>query len=463
MNKAARRTILIFVFIIPALLSFITGHNPTAQAAVIGGSVNTDITWELNEASGVLTLRGTGAIPDFGADYPEWLIYSEGVRTVVIEEGITHVGAYAFSQLSHFTSLSLPSTLQSIGTNAFSNCSALHDVTLPDGLTEIDSYAFFYCESLQTIHIPDSVTEIGFKAFAGCRNLKQIFLGKQITDIGKSAFENCPVAVVYYAGNKDRYNGISMDASLDNFAFHAQWVFDYKPEEYIFDGDILFSKDKTELISYPSYLVNRHFIVPDTVQTIAQSAFRSAVLESVSLPKGLVHIESKAFWDCPNLTRICIPTGVSRIGNSAFYNCNSLSDVYFCGSEEEWQTITISSDNAVLQAATIHFDHTHNFSNWSRNEAAARWERICTDCDFMEFSNKQEPPAYPGYGDINNDGVITSADARLALRASVGIETLSDEQILLCDVNASGFIEASDARLILRFSVGLETGFPAQS
>ncbi len=60
------------------------------------------------------------------------------------------------------------------------------------------------------------------------------------------------------------------------------------------------------------------------------------------------------------------------------------------------------------------------------------------------------------YGDIDGQGGVSSADARLALRYSVGLEQFTDDQVLAADVNGDGVVNASDARLILRGSVGLE-------
>lgn len=60
-------------------------------------------------------------------------------------------------------------------------------------------------------------------------------------------------------------------------------------------------------------------------------------------------------------------------------------------------------------------------------------------------------------GDVDLDGSVTAADARLALRASVQLETLSAEKSVNADADRSGKITAADARLILRRSVGLET------
>lgn len=59
-------------------------------------------------------------------------------------------------------------------------------------------------------------------------------------------------------------------------------------------------------------------------------------------------------------------------------------------------------------------------------------------------------------GDIDNDKNVTASDARTALRASVGLETLSEEQKKVADIDENGTVTASDARMILRMSVALE-------
>lgn len=61
-------------------------------------------------------------------------------------------------------------------------------------------------------------------------------------------------------------------------------------------------------------------------------------------------------------------------------------------------------------------------------------------------------------GDVDGDGKLSAADARLALRKSVGLEDYMDgsDEFIACDVDFDGKVSAADARLILRASVGLE-------
>ncbi len=79
----------------------------------------------------------------------------------------------------------------------------------------------------------------------------------------------------------------------------------------------------------------------------------------------------------------------------------------------------------------------------------------CNDCK-KYISGHKEIPITVSLGDVDGDGKISAADARLALRASVGLENLSDAEKLAADVDSNGQITAADARLILRASVGLE-------
>lgn len=129
------------------------------------GSCGEDLTWSV--ADGVLTIRGTGEMDDYyyayegGPDVPGWDPAS--FHEIVIEEGVTSIGAYAFSYAgdSPITSVRLPGTLDKIGEGAFYGCGRLTLVRLPEGLTYIGGSVFSGCTALAEINIPDSVTTLG--------------------------------------------------------------------------------------------------------------------------------------------------------------------------------------------------------------------------------------------------------------------------------------------------------------
>ena len=110
------------------------------------------------------------------------------VTRIVISEGVTKIGAYAFSYFKNTESVSLPSTLTEIGDYAFSSLPKLTSITLPNGLVKIGTYSFGNCSQLASITIPSSVTTIGEGAFENCSSLKEVTVPKTVTSIGSRAF-----------------------------------------------------------------------------------------------------------------------------------------------------------------------------------------------------------------------------------------------------------------------------------
>lgn len=173
-----------------------------------------NLTWSLSD--GVLTIQGTGPMESYSrwSNGPGWRRHSEGITSVVLPDGLTRVGSYAFSELSslrtlalpdsvtaiedgaflgceRLSSISFPDDLETIGDSAFQDCTALDDVTLPSEITILPNKVFLGCESLSSIVIPDSVTSLGYSAFESCDSLTSVTLSSNLTRIGSGAFSFC--------------------------------------------------------------------------------------------------------------------------------------------------------------------------------------------------------------------------------------------------------------------------------
>jgi hypothetical protein len=89
-------------------------------------------------------------------------------------------------------------SVTSISAYAFSNCTSLTSITIPDSVTTIGNAAFNNCDGLTSITIPDSVTTIGDSAFLACYGLTSVTVGGGVTTIGNGAFNRCDnIAHIY--------------------------------------------------------------------------------------------------------------------------------------------------------------------------------------------------------------------------------------------------------------------------
>ena len=150
-----------------------------------------NLTWKL-DADGTLTISGTGTMKDY--DYnnnPSPANQKKGsVKKVVIKDGVTSIGNFAFYNCKSLTSITIPDSVTSIELAAFNNCNNLTSITIPDSVTSIGDSAFELCNKLSSITLSNNITSIGNWAFHGCP-LTSITIPDSVTSIGAMAFYSC--------------------------------------------------------------------------------------------------------------------------------------------------------------------------------------------------------------------------------------------------------------------------------
>lgn len=104
----------------------------------------------------------------------------------------------------------------------------------------------------------------------------------------------------------------------------------------------------------------KELIIPEGVEYIGLSSFEGcSLLKDVVLPDSLTTIGTSAFKNCKALSEIVIPKGVEKINNGAFDGCDALTDIYYMGTEAEWEAIYKSIGNDVLSRVNIHFNYEY--------------------------------------------------------------------------------------------------------
>ena len=192
-------------------------------AVIASGKCGANLTWKLTE-DGVLTISGTGPMDDFMQDpwqypyvYPTWIDYAyDSIKSVVIEDGVTSIGNWAFAHCYTMTSIDISNTVTTIGTEAFWE-SGLTSVDIPNSVTSIGDYAFIYCAKLENVTVGKGVTSIGEGAFFCC-GLKQIIFKGSAPTFGDGAFGDVTATAYYYP------NATWTEDVLQNYGGKITWV-----------------------------------------------------------------------------------------------------------------------------------------------------------------------------------------------------------------------------------------------
>ncbi|RHR20537.1 leucine-rich repeat domain-containing protein [Clostridium sp. AF19-22AC] len=111
-------------------------------------------------------------------------------KSVIIEDGITAMGSYAFYS-SSLSNIIIPDSVISIGQGAFYCCSNLSTIVIPEGITVINADTFRECGNLKDIKLPVSFGSIGKQAFSGSLNLKSVIIPEGVKTISMEAFQMC--------------------------------------------------------------------------------------------------------------------------------------------------------------------------------------------------------------------------------------------------------------------------------
>ena len=289
---------------------YIPPDDPEANVSIGSGTLEGGLTWNLTKA-GILTVSGGGAMPDFSSveDQP-WKEHSSAIREVVIENGVTSIGACAFWNCGVLGAEIAPS-VTSIGNSAFRK-SSIVSVTIPSGVKTIGDSAFRECANLGSVTVSEGVETIGQSAFNACTKLGMITLPSSIGEVGAAAFSQCEKLgiVTFTPGSKQ----VKM-------------------------GDNLFTR------CYGLIKVT----LPKSIDRISEGMFQNCLMfPGLEIPEGAESIGGSAFASSA-VSVVLIPSSVKSIGIAAFGSC-PLEKIYYTGSEEQWKNVSKIGDTATAVA-----------------------------------------------------------------------------------------------------------------
>ena len=320
-----------------------------------GGKCGDNLFWNVNN-NNTLTIYGTGAMYDYeyneyneynGGDISPWRSLNSAPKSLVLEEGITYIGDYAFYKCSSFKgSLTIPNSVTNIGDRAFYNCSGFNGyLTIGNSVTTIGNAAFYGCDGFKgSLTIPNSVTSIGTSAFHLCSGFTgSLTIGNSVTTIGSSAFYGCdgfkgsltiPNSVTSIGNHAfSNCSGFTGDLTIPNSVTSIEELAFYGCSG--FTGSLTIPNSVTSIGNEAFHNCsgfNGYLTIGNSVTTIGNYAFQncSGLTGSLTIGNSVTTIGKYAFYNCYGFTgALTIPNSVTTIGDYAFRYCSGLTNIFF--------------------------------------------------------------------------------------------------------------------------------------
>lgn len=328
------------------LLAFLL---PLFSYADDSGTCGENLTWTYVNETQTLEISGNGAMDNYSETFGITSPWSRrDIIRVIINEGVTTIGDYAFSFCWGMMSIDIPNTVTKIGKWAFSGCGMpsielpgsvnsldegvfsgcnnLVSINIPRNITRIEKYAFSHCEELRTIIIPSNVTFIGEQAFYQCSSLVSVTIPNSVTSIGQSAFEGCTSLASFVIPDgisfieSGTFRGCESLSSI-TIPNTVTCIKDGAPTGY-HGGQTDYRGAFYGCSSLESV------VLPQRLQMIGAGTFQQCSgLKTISIPSSVVTIGAGAFAECSNLTSVSIHDGLISIGTGAFASCMKLTDI----------------------------------------------------------------------------------------------------------------------------------------
>ena len=430
--------------------------------------------------------------------------------TVVIPNSVTSISYGAFYDCRSLANITIPDSVTVIGESVFSGCSNLTSMTLPNRVASVGANTFYKCSSLVRVSFPNSVIDIGNYAFYGCSDLTNITIPNSVTSIGDFAFYNVPNTV--YSGTA---SGSPWGARALNGYIEDGLVYEDSSKTKLLacpssrEGTVVIPNSVTSIgeHAFSNCSSLKSVTIPDRVKSISNYAFINCKsLKDVFIlnPNCLTEeSEESIFANSPITIHSHTGYGVEKYAQKYGYNFVLLhmwdngtvtrepqvgvagERTFTCTVCSATRTEEIaplvpsapdrievkSSDSAKeLTGGIVGATHSVTVSELLASSNASyvvdKDGNRVTDTKplatgmkiILESGGERLEKVISVLGDVNGDGDISVSDARGALRAAVGLDTLEGAYLNAARVNGSNEVAVSDARSILRAAVALDTG-----
>lgn len=358
--------------------------------------------------------------------------------SVVLGSEVTAIKDNAFLSCDSLKSITIPAKVSEISAKAFAECTLLADISVSEQNETFSSIdGVLLDKSASTLikypvgktaavyDVPDSIETIADKAFENCTAIKKVVLGNSFAEFEGAPFIGC--------------------TSLEDFEVAAE------NENFVAVEGVLLSKDETKLVKYPCGRAAAEYSVPDSVAEIAVTAFSDAANitafkvsddnENLSAIDGVVYSKDATvlvkYPSASTRDYYEVAETVESVLEAAFENTSKLEGLLFANDEIQ------IADNACINTYV-------DMVIYGNTDSAAHVYAQSADIEFIALDGVYM------FGDVNGDGVVNAIDASSVLTVYAQTSTghrckYIDAQITAADINMDGLVNAVDASKILTY------------
>lgn len=338
----------------------------TSQIAFRRGNCGANLKWALL-GNHQLRIYGTGAMTDFSSSSAPWYKEREQIAEVILSEGVSGIGDYAFVGCKTLTSVVLADSVTRIGKHAFAQCNGVSEIDLGN-ISEIAEYAFEQsglieiqisgsatvtigndafagCAALKTVRLEQCTLIAGDRIWKACTGLEKLTISAGFAEIGSSLFADCT------ALSQVTLTGKCLDIGAYQFSACTALT------------NISIPNGVTTLGSYAFQNCTgiTEITLPDSVTEVQAGVFSGCRgLEKIQFSKHLETIGDYAFQNCILFTSMVIPDSVTSMGSGVFSGCNKLESLTlpFVGSRKEPESASQETLFAYIFGTTSYAEAT---------------------------------------------------------------------------------------------------------
>lgn len=313
-------------------------------------------------------------------------INGELLENLVIPEGITKIGNYAFVMYQRLKSVTIPESLNNIAMDAFYECEGIEDVYYNGDLIgwcnmsyeNVDANPMYYAKNLYIngqllqgdLIIPDGITNIPKAAFANCSGLRNIIISESVTSIESYAFSECnsvvKITIPATVQKMQRYSFydcrkmiVCVEADSKPVGWENNWYTAV---------DVIWNCKNSDLgddgYRYITYEGLNYAIKDNEARIVGNDVSGNVIIPSQIEYEGKIYaikgIDAWAFSNCTDITGIIFDKGEVGIYTGAFENCNNLKYIYYNGTARDryWSIIFSEGNSALLKAKACYYSES---------------------------------------------------------------------------------------------------------